>query len=303
MSGATTFSRGENPLRADKLNQAYSERVLRTGDTMTGSFLLVGDPVQWNEAATKQYVDRIATGAVGIYLPLTGGTVTGPLTISAAFTVNAGTNQVNFNFAGGSGVVHISHTTWFSGITFDVNNTAYGQFLRTNRNNKARWIMEIGSDDPETGGNSGTNFSLQNFDDSGNLLGTPISINRATGTVLINGIAGGPAGPAGPTGATGPAGPQGIPGTSGSLVISPQTVNTVVGNAITVPAGTNYIIVNDSVNAVNSLTVGSGSLSDGYNLWMTFPNGGMFSGQTMAPHGNLTLMVLGGGWSILSKFG
>ncbi len=56
MSG-TTFARGENPLRADKLNQAFSDRVLRNGDTMQGSLYLRADPVVWNEAATKQYVD------------------------------------------------------------------------------------------------------------------------------------------------------------------------------------------------------------------------------------------------------
>jgi hypothetical protein len=29
----------------------------------------------------------------------------------------------------------------------------------------------------------------------------------------------------------------------------------------------------------------------------------VFSGQTLSAHGNLTLKTLGGGWSILSKFG
>ena len=58
MSGSnTSFTRGENPLRADKLNTAFSERVLRNGDQMVGSLLLAHDPVQPFEAATKQYVD------------------------------------------------------------------------------------------------------------------------------------------------------------------------------------------------------------------------------------------------------
>ena len=69
MSGSTTvFSRGENPLRADKLNTAFSERVLRSGDAMNGPLLLWRDPTQAFEAATKQYVDtRVASvGGGGI---------------------------------------------------------------------------------------------------------------------------------------------------------------------------------------------------------------------------------------------
>jgi hypothetical protein len=85
--------------------------------------------------------------------------------------------------------------------------------------------------------------------------------------------------------------------------INTATIAAVVGNAITVPAGTNYVVVQDSANAVNALTVGSGTLADGYDLWMSFPNGGVFSGVTLGAHGNLTLKVLGGGWSILSRFG
>jgi hypothetical protein len=56
-AGLITFYRGEDPLRADKLNAAFVERLLRAGDSMTGSLLLSQDPVVPFEAATKQYVD------------------------------------------------------------------------------------------------------------------------------------------------------------------------------------------------------------------------------------------------------
>lgn len=98
--------------------------------------------------------------------------------------------------------------------------------------------------------------------------------------------------------AQGPPGPPGTP-----EVINTQTITSVVSNTITVPAGTNYVIVQDSVHPVNTLTVGTGVVPDGTNLWMTFPNGGTFAGQFVSAHGNLTLKVLGGGWSILAKFG
>ena len=79
-STLTSFTRGENPLRADKLNTAFSERVSRAGDVMEGLLTLVGDPIGSFDAATKQYVDRLY--AVGLppggpYLPLSGGTIQG----------------------------------------------------------------------------------------------------------------------------------------------------------------------------------------------------------------------------------
>lgn len=104
-------------------------------------------------------------------------------------------------------------------------------------------------------------------------------------------------------GIPGPPGPAGPPGPPGTQIINTQTVTSVVSNAVTVPAGTNYIVVTDSAHPINSLTVGTGTMADGYDVWMSFPNGGTFSGQIIAPHGNLTLKLLGGGWSILAKFG
>lgn len=58
----TTFIRGEDPLRADKLNTAFSERVAKTGDTLTGPLVAAGDPTTALGLATKQYVDnKVAT--------------------------------------------------------------------------------------------------------------------------------------------------------------------------------------------------------------------------------------------------
>jgi len=76
----TTFYRGEDPLRADKLNQAFSERVSREGDTMAGMLTLAQDPIDIFHAATKQYVDTSIAGiSPGTYLPIGGGTMEGDL--------------------------------------------------------------------------------------------------------------------------------------------------------------------------------------------------------------------------------
>lgn len=67
-AGVISFYRGEDPLRADKLNAAFAERVLRSGDTMEGFLTLNAYPVDPMHAATKAYVD--ATVAVPPSMPL-----------------------------------------------------------------------------------------------------------------------------------------------------------------------------------------------------------------------------------------
>jgi hypothetical protein len=97
----TSFTRGENPLRADKLNQAFSERVSRGGDTMRGVLTLWADPLTAFDAATKQYVDRLATGSGGVYLPLSGGTLTGPLQLPNG---TIGSPSLGFGAPDGTGI-------------------------------------------------------------------------------------------------------------------------------------------------------------------------------------------------------
>lgn len=70
----TTFTRGENPLRADKLNTALDERVARSGDEMSGPLLLSRDPVDPFESATKQYVDT-RVDAIHIGSAVSGQTI------------------------------------------------------------------------------------------------------------------------------------------------------------------------------------------------------------------------------------
>jgi hypothetical protein len=68
------------------------------GGTMTGPLLLSADPTVSGEAATKNYVDGLA----GQFLPLTGGTLSGPLQAETSFVTNvtgtgAGYIQLNIN--------------------------------------------------------------------------------------------------------------------------------------------------------------------------------------------------------------
>jgi len=60
--------------------------------TFNGKVTLSADPSANLEAATKQYVDTKVSTGVGAYLPLTGGTLTGPLLTS--YTATATTAQI-----------------------------------------------------------------------------------------------------------------------------------------------------------------------------------------------------------------
>jgi hypothetical protein len=78
-AGSILFTRGEDPLRADKLNAAFAERLLVVGDTMLGPLVLFRDPQVPFEAVTKQYTDALVTGKLTGFLSTTGGTMYGPL--------------------------------------------------------------------------------------------------------------------------------------------------------------------------------------------------------------------------------
>lgn len=51
-----------------------------------------------------------------------------------------------------------------------------------------RWEMQIASNDDELGANSGSNFAISRYGDSGEFLGTPFAIDRKTGTVLVDSL-------------------------------------------------------------------------------------------------------------------
>src|SRR5262245_10381162 len=67
-------------------NSDIASRVLRSGDTMTGMFTLVGDPANPLDAATKQYVDSVFSSysaAIAGKVNRSGDTMGGILVLSA----------------------------------------------------------------------------------------------------------------------------------------------------------------------------------------------------------------------------
>jgi hypothetical protein len=134
-------------------------------------------------AATAANALTIAQAAA----PLAGATFTGTVNAKAGFTATS-TLANSFTFSGAP-IDVASPSNWWSGQTFDINNTTYGAYLRSNRNDNgqraARWVLELGNDAPERGGNSGCDFALERCDDSGNALDYPLTIARQTGLVSV----------------------------------------------------------------------------------------------------------------------
>ena len=95
------------------------------------------------------------------FLPLTGGAITGNLTVNGVMTVQGSNSMVLDGPAGGQRAILSA-----SGGAF-------------------RWQMQLADYTTETGNNTGSNFSLSAIGDSGAILSTPLSINRASGAVTI----------------------------------------------------------------------------------------------------------------------
>ena len=108
-------------------------------------------------------------------LPLTGGTLSGPLTIQSA--------------SNASFYVHATGPSW-PGVKWNTElaGTAAGYF-ESQRYGLSRWSVEFGGTTRETGFNAGTDFLINRFDDSGNVLyPSPLAITRSDGSVHLGAL-------------------------------------------------------------------------------------------------------------------
>jgi len=147
---------GEGPIGAEYITSTAdatltNERVLT--DTAT---------VTWDRSTPGQIMANAVGGGGGSFLPLAGGSLTGDLIIDK---VQPG---MSFNFATGSAALFASRAQ------------ATGNF---------RWQFIIADGSPEIGGNIGSNFRIDRYGDSGDFLGTPMTIQRNDGTVILRKLA------------------------------------------------------------------------------------------------------------------
>jgi hypothetical protein len=101
----------------------------------------------------------VAGNNPAVFLPLTGGTLTGSLGIDAAFP-----SVVLSKSASG--------------------NTA---FVQGRTGTSQRWLMYLGDNAAESGSNAGSNFSIWRYNDAGAAVDSPLLISRATGAVTFTG--------------------------------------------------------------------------------------------------------------------
>jgi hypothetical protein len=147
-----------------------------------------------NAATTTSGVQQVAYGA---------GTATAPSvsingTNNGFFSPSSG--QVSFS-SSGTEVVKMTGTGLQAVATANPNISVKGVtgnasleiqrpsgatgFLQYSTNTSPRWLV-YASSAPESGANAGTDFQINRYDDAGALLGTPLSINRASGEVTLN---------------------------------------------------------------------------------------------------------------------
>jgi hypothetical protein len=126
--------------------------------------------VWYNDGTSSQWAS--ATNQMGGgFLPLTGGALTGDLSIASA--------------DGNNLTLSASGTTW-PGIKFNIASGA-GAWIGSYVGGNERWEIDLGNGVAETGANAGSNFQIARYSDTGAFLGDSLVINRASGAVFIQG--------------------------------------------------------------------------------------------------------------------
>jgi hypothetical protein len=170
-------------LYADDLNATFAHHVdCYGGDQMDGPlFLWDGDGsalsldgTDYLQGACRGFVREQIQAAILnppgniVYLPLSGGTMTGPLTATAPLIVKSPLPSIIGNN---------------STITID-GPTGVDRTLGWHTNGSRRWQILIATT-AETGANAAGDMYYNRFDDSGNYIGSPIWIRRSDGLVSI----------------------------------------------------------------------------------------------------------------------
>ena len=311
---ATTFT--------GALTGAASSNVLKSGDTMTG--LLGVSP------ASGDGLIAVASGSGSIaYYSLYTNSLAGSnlrwrlirnnvaesgsnvgsdfelrryddtgANLGASIGITRSTGLVTLSSLSISGSVVSDMSIAKTNPSININTSASGQsgniYFQTNSLNRWRLVKDTNT---ESGSNSGSNFEISSYDDSGVLLASPVSIIRSTGAVTLSGTLS-TAGSVG-IGTT----PSGIitllvsKNLTGSTAVNGILENGVIQSDVTASA---YGIVSGMSTAASSFTLsnlihfvaGTGNIGSGSTVTSQIGylvNGGMTGGtNNIGFYGNLS---------------
>jgi hypothetical protein len=128
-------------------------------------------------------------------------------------------------------------------------------YILSETNNVARWFLEMGNSNPETGSNAGSDLVLSRFNDAGLFLDSPISIARSTGITTF---------------ATAPRSPTPNPGDNSTrsattaFVVTALMASPILGGIPTAPTaaiGTNTTQVATTAFVLANSSTGGGGVS------------------------------------------
>jgi hypothetical protein len=148
----------------------------------------VGAPVDDNDVV--RFKD-IGFGSVETFEELLDQTEQAAATATTGAT-NAATSEVNAAASAAQAAAtlaskaNVVSPTFTGGVSLnDLATTAKSITARVG--GLRRWIMSLGTAEAEGGANSGSNFNLVRYDDTGTSLGSVLTINRATGAATLSG--------------------------------------------------------------------------------------------------------------------
>lgn len=183
----------------------------------------------------------------GLYLPLAGGTVTGPLTVNGAIA-GGSTLQIN-------GAITSGQTSSAAGGNLNLvapagNNRGVGIYS----DSAERWLI-YANFTAEGGANSGSDFRIGRYSDAGTFIDAPVQISRATGIVTLDDLQIAAQKPAG-TVLAAPAGAAGQPS------FRALTAADISGGVGVTSVG---LVMPSMFGVVGSPVTGAGNLTVAYN--------------------------------------
>lgn len=200
-----------------RLNAAAGNNRVIFGQTASGNRwgLLLGTTASetGSNAGSDFSINRYSDAAAFIDSPLAISRSTGLVSLSAGLSFlgsSAATTRTNMglgtaavqNIGTSGATVGLLSTanTWATTQSFGAgsgNSTIFmnsgagsANIFRGQKAGVSRWQVLVGDNNAESGSNSGSDFQIQRYDDTGTGAGTPVYISRATGIITVaNGLA------------------------------------------------------------------------------------------------------------------